>query len=289
MSKSLILIIALSFGIGSLISCASAGNAANERASGGGAADNKPSNTAQKQAENKPAEDKKAAEKIVLWDFRKSSDEKREAATEAEADIVLKYLLGETWDQELGITSKVSGAFTKANAKETLYFVTGCKDEDGKFVSNMTCGHVGWHTDGRIAIYDGTTPVLKTEEALGYGILKVTDVNGDGVSEILSSSGYAQSGIQTESLALGQISGGKYQSIKGFSGYADDCAFGVRSSGEALKAVAAVISYAPAKDGKMPEFSEEYFRGICKEDKVDNSSWKKTTKKDFDAIYESLS
>lgn len=231
---------------------------------------------------------KSEAEKKVLWDFRKVDDTKFEKVSKEESDIVLKYLLdADTWDKDLGITSRVSGAFTKANAKETLYFVTGCKDEKGTFVSNMTCGHVGWNSAGWVAIYDGQKPVLKFEEPLGFGVETVTDVNGDGINEILTFGGYAQSGIQTQGMSIGQISAGKYQNIKGFEGYADNCGFGDTLAKDKKKGVALLVSYSPSTGGKMPEFVEEYFTGKCKDDQIDRSSWTKITKKEFDEFYSS--
>ena len=228
-----------------------------------------------------------ARNKEVLWDFRKADSGKSQNFPKAETDAVLKYLVGEKRDKDLEITSRVSGAFTKPNVKETLYFVTGCKDKNDKFVSNSTCGHVGWDSAGLIAVYDGTTPLMKIEQALGYGIEKVTDVNGDGINEFLSFGGYMGMGMVTAGGALGQISGGKYQSIKEFSGYADNCATGDRIPANEKSAKAAVINDIPTTDGKTPVFTEEYFEGKCEDDGVSKSpQWKKITKKEFDDFIE---
>jgi len=223
----------------------------------------------------------------MLWDFRKIDDSKAPDFPKAETAAVLKYLVGDSPDSSLEITSRVAGAFTKPNAKETLYFVTGCKDEAGKFVSNATCGHVAWNTAGWIAVFDGTTPVLKTEEPLGGAIEKVSDVNGDGVNEILSIGGYTGMGIVTESAVLGQISGGKFEEIKTFRGYADNCGDGLSKD---KTAIAAVIGYAKTADGKLPEFSEEHFLAACEGDGLgDNPQWNKITKQQFDEFFDSIS
>ena len=291
-------ILSVVFIIGSMLAaCTASEKTSGEKGSIGGTEQTKSANADNKQAENKSAEDKKPAEKEVLWDFKKADNSKPQTFPKAETDAVLKYLLDtDTWDKDLAITSRVQGAFTKPNAKETLYYVSGCKDESGKFVSNATCGHVGWDSAAWIAVFDGTTPVLKIEKALGYSIGKITDVNGDGKNEFLSFAGYAQSGTQTEGVSIGQISDGKYENIKGFNGYAYNCAFGGGKSPDELSARAAVISYTPTTDGKMPEFSEEYFQAKCKADDsgsafdlIDQSSWKKITKKEFDEFFDSLS
>lgn len=273
-----------------LITACTASKNQGETGSQGGAKQSEEINVNNKKAENKSNAAEKPAEKLILWDFRKSNYSKQQDFPKAETDAVLKYLLEtDSWDKDLAITNRLQGAFTKAGAKETLYYVSGCKDESGKFVSNATCGHVGWDSAAWIAIYDGTTPVLKIEQPLGYAVEKVTDVNGDGKNEFSSFSGYGQSGIQYSGITIGQISDGKYEMIKDFKGYADNCGFGDAKSDGKLSARAAVISYAPKTDGKIPEFIEEYFQGRCKNGEVDKSSWKKTDKKNFDDFFDSVS
>lgn len=220
-------------------------------------------------------------DKAILWDFRKNSNTKPEKFPKAETDVVLKYLLGDSWDKDLEIASRVSGAFTKANAKETLYFVTGCEDENGKLVSNgnEACSHATWDSAGWIAIFDGTTPVLKIKKSLGNRVEKVTDVNGDGINEFLSFGGFTNMGETIERGLLGQISGSDYQQIKELNGWSDDCGSTLKDK----KAAASVISYTPTGGGKMPEFSEEYFQTKCAGDEIGkNPQWTKMTKKEFE-------
>src|ERR1041385_7881681 len=175
-----------------------------------GAKANESTKTDQAQVSSKAPTDAAVQSKQVLWDFRSNHDPETPKFSKAETSAVVKYLFGENASPDLEIRSRVSGSFTKPNAKETLYFLSGCKDEEsGKFVTD--CPHVSWNTEGWIAIYDGTTPVVKINEALGGGIIKVTDVNGDGINEILSTGGYAGMGVDTEGIGLGQISGDKYK------------------------------------------------------------------------------
>jgi hypothetical protein len=153
-------------------------------------------------------------------------------------------------------------------------------------VSNATCGHVAWNTAGWIAVFDGTTPVMKLEEPLGGGIVKVSDVNGDGINEILSTGGYVGMGIVTESAVLGQLSGGKFEEIKDFRGYGDDCG---SSLSKDKKGVAALVTYTPSTD-KMPEFFEEHFMTVCAGDEIgDNPKWNKITKQQFDEFIDGVS
>lgn len=291
MNKFSILTIALICGL-SISACTASEKVTSDKGSAGGTEQVKSFNTDDKQAENKSVETKKIAEKEVLYDFRKSDNSNPQTFSKAETDAVVKYLFGDQASPNLKITSRLSGSFTKQNAKETLYYISGCKDETtGKFTGD--CPHSVWDSAAWIAIYDGTTPVLKIEKALGSNLGKVTDLDGDGKNEFLSFGGYGQSGIFTEGLAIGQVSDGIYQNIKGFSGYATNCEFGVTT--KKLSAKALVISYVPTKDGKMPEFTEEYFEGTCRKgsgnikDSVDQSSWKTITKKEFEEFFDSLS
>lgn len=270
-----------------LAACTASEKSADGKGSAGGTEQAKESNAENKKSEDNSAETKKIAEKQVLYDFRKPDNSKPQTFSNAETDAVVKYLFGET-TSKIEIRNRLQGAFTKPNAKETLYYLTGCKDETStQFTTD--CPHVSWDSEGWIAIFDGTTPVLKIEEALGYNVGKITDVNGDGKNEFLSFSGYGQSGIQFGGATLGQISNGKYEKIRGVGGYGDNCGFGAGKSDDELSARASAVSYVPTTDGKMPEFSEEFFKGQCKDAEIDKSSWKETNKKDFDDFIKSIS
>jgi hypothetical protein len=221
--------------------------------------------------ENTAAAPTDPQQREILWDFRKT-DDSRQTFSKAETKVVFSYLFGSSWDRDLEITSRVNGAFTGPNANETLYYVGGC-DEGQGFVSTSNCAHASWWNAGKIAIYNGQTPVMKIDAPLGYIVAKVSDVNSDGINEILSLSGYSNSGATETGASLGQIKNGKYRNIYSITGYSDYC-----DGGESSKPVAkaAVVSYLPATNGKMPAFTEEYFQNQCRD-----TPWKKITKKQF--------
>jgi hypothetical protein len=168
--------------------------------------------------------------------------------------------------------------------------LSGCKDENNGNRFTTDCPHSSWSSEGWIAVFDGTTPIVKFNEPLGGDVLKVTDVNGDGKNEILSTVFYGQSGIYSASVSLGQISNGKYEAIKDSSGsYGWNCAFGGDKKDSELSARATVITYVPTTGGKMPEFTKEYYKGQCKNGEIDESSWGKTDEKDLNEFIDSIS
>jgi len=196
-------------------------------------------------------------EQKILWDFRKRDLGETQEIPEAETRSVLKYILGDESDSGLKITNRVSGSFTKPNVKETLYYMTGCQiPNTNKFITD--CPNPAANSEGWIAIYDGTIPVLKIHEGLGKAIVKVTDINDDGINEILSVGGYDSGGYVALAVHIGQISGSNYKQIKGFDGNLDTCSEQSTITLPPTKAL--VLSYVPTADHKMPVLTEEYFQ-----------------------------
>lgn len=216
---------------------------------------------------------KKSQKKEMLWDFRKD-EIKTQKYSKAETNIVLKYLLGNQRNADLEITRRVSGSFSKANANETLYYLSGCEEDEG-FTTIENCAHVSWYNAGWIAIYDGTNSKMKIRAALGYDIARITDINHDGIDEILSLSVWSGQGVNLVGAILGQIVNGEYKEIKIFSNaYGDSCAVQEKSR---RFAKATVISYVKNSNG-TPIFSQEYFQNRC-----GNTAWEKITKKQFES------
>ena len=221
----------------------------------------------------------------ILWDFREHSndaDERPQEFSTAETDAVMDYLFGKKRAPDLEITTRVTGSFTKPNAKETLYYVGGCDDGEG-FKAITNCSHASSWNSGWLAIYDGTTPIRKIKAALGYKVRFVTDVNGDGKEEILSLSGYSGMGETTVRGELGQITNTGYEKIfppdeNFFFGYYELIKFGDGDEPDKCSALATSVSYVPTKTGKFPVFTKEYFKSdVC------DSNWSKITKEQFEA------
>ncbi|CAN5385959.1 hypothetical protein BH10ACI1_BH10ACI1_18190 [soil metagenome] len=214
-----------------------------------------------------------AQKKEILWDFRKD-EIKTQKYSKAETNIVLKYLLGNQRNAELEITRRVAGSFIKANANETLYYIAGCEEDEG-FTTPTDCSHANWWNAGWVAIYDGTTPKMKIKAALGSDIARITDINNDGINEILSLGVWSGQGVNLVGAIFGQIVNDKYKEIKTFRGYSDTCL--VQEKARRF-ANATVISYVPSLNG-TPTFSQEYFQNRC-----GNTAWKKITKKQFESV-----
>ncbi len=218
----------------------------------------------------------------VLWDFRSDKAEEQSFGEEDES-MVLTYLFGSKWDEPLTITSGFEGSFTRANADQFLYYVAGCEEGSG-FKDTSNCSHAASYNAGWIVIYEYEKPVMKIPAALGYAIGKITDVNGDGKSEILSISGYSGMGETSNRGELGQITANGYEAIFStsenfFFGSLERITF---SDDENVKdkcyAISSAVIYTPATGGGSPVFREDYFKSdIC------DSNWRKITKEQFDA------
>jgi hypothetical protein len=236
---------------------------------------------ASKKEDTEPAEESKVKDTPkeqnpaleILWDFREEGP-KREEFSKEETDQFFTYLFGDEWDKNLKLTSRVSGSFTKPNSKQTLYYVSACETEYESGILSSQCPHALWDTTGWIAIYEDSTPVVKIKAALGNKIVKTTDVNGDGVNEIISLNTYSNQGYTRNGGALGQISGDTYKEIKILPGSSDSCALPDPSD---CVAVTSVVKYVPTTNGEFPDFVEEYFRGGS-----EDSDWKKVTKAQFE-------
>jgi heat shock protein HslJ len=188
-----------------------------------------------------------------------------------ESDRVLDYLFGKDRDQDLQVSTKFSGSFTKPNVKETLYSVRGCKKGEGG-MEIAKCPDDSEPNAGWIAIHDGKKMTHKIDILLGYVIPFVTDVNSDGRYEILSLSETSAMGVTTMGAELGQISGSEYQTVFPAG---EDNFFGSAEREDRCLFLATVVSYVP--DRKFPAFTEEYFRRKgCK-----SSTWKRITRKKF--------
>ena len=91
------------------------------------------------------------------------------------------------------ITDTVQGSFTAAGQTQTAYIIS---------VSECFASHADNFGSQRIAIFSGQKLVADLDLDFKSNVLKKTDLDADGINELLMSSGYMNQGILVESAAL---------------------------------------------------------------------------------------
>lgn len=209
-------------------------------------------------------------QKAVLFDYTKETGASMlDKIPKAEENVVLKYLFGANYkrDADARVERRISGAFTKPNAKETLYFARGGLIDETEEMPRFESNSIGY-----LAVYDGTTPISKIKLS-AQGIRQIADLNNDGKNELLLDNGFTNNGATMVSLWLKQIERGELKTIKEFGNVYSD------NSGAIGKCVvdAAVARYAPTTEKKFPDFEMSYFQSGCGK----NSRWKRLAKNPF--------
>lgn len=223
---------------------------------------------------NAAGDDLKNRKMEILFDFRNedASSQKPQKIEVAEADAVLKYVFGASYRavaKDAAVDQRISGAFTKRDAKETLYFVRGGTEAEQQTMARGEISLLSY-----VVIFDQTTPILKTKIA-AFEIKKITDLNRDGQNELLIENGGYGQGISESGLELMQITNGGSRTIKDFGILSEDpCDSAVPDK----KVSAGAVYYEPAaKEGDLPLFEVSYYERGC--DK--SGAWEKLAKNPF--------
>lgn len=149
------------------------------------------------------------------------------------------------------IQDLATGSFTAAGQVQTAYVI---------FVGECNASHADNFGSKRLAIFSGNKLVLDVDANFKSGILKKTDLNLNGVDELLMRGGDMNQGILVETAALHEVQGMKLAVLQDFQKvYEDSCASLI--SGSAIEA--SVIFVRPARNGQMPLFEVENYRTRC--------------------------
>ena len=143
------------------------------------------------------------------------------------------------------------GSFTAPRQQETAYII---------WVGECNASHADNFGSKRLAIFAGNRLVLNQDVDFKNGILKKTDLDIDGVDELLLVGGDMNQGIVVETAALYEVRNRKLVTIQDFQKvFEDSCATLMRDSG----VEASVIFLASARLGEKPALQIENYRSSC--------------------------
>lgn len=218
-----------------------------------------------------------AAPKRILFDFRlekRNTPSKISPATQKEVltKVFRKYLtddrkcksdFGASGSDYLSaarqagqfvpsIVDMASGSFTAAGQTQIAYIIS---------VGECNASHADNYGSKRIAIFSGSRLIANLDIDFNSSILRKTDLNGDGIDELLLSTGDMAQGTVVETASLFSFVNGKAAVIEDFGQVTEDsCASGMPGSG----AKAAVIEIGAGSVAKMPKFKVDNYTSPCR-------------------------
>ena len=150
------------------------------------------------------------------------------------------------------IFDMTTGSFTGPLKQETLYVIA---------VSECNASHADNFGTKRVAIFSGQQLVADMDADFKRDIVKKTDLNGDGIDELLMTSGDMNQGVLIEMAALISFQNGRFRAIEEFGTVMEDsCASGFPDS----SAKASVISISEAAPGTMPRLRMDNYEAGCR-------------------------
>ena len=148
-----------------------------------------------------------------------------------------------------------TGSFTAPGQTQTLYVID---------VSECNASHADNFGTKRIAIFSGQQLVADVDADFARGVIKKTDLNSDGVDELLMMTGDMSQGTLTEMATLVSFQNGRRHVIQDFGTVVEDsCASGFPES----TSQASVIYISEVVPGTMPKITQENYSSPCRKTK----------------------
>lgn len=150
------------------------------------------------------------------------------------------------------IIDMATGSFTAPGQAQTAYVIS---------VGECNASHAENFGTKRVAIFSGQQLLANVDVDFRSGIVRRTDINGDGLNELLMTSSDMNQGILVENAALLDFQNRRLRVIEDFGTVTEDsCASGIPGS----SAKASVISISEVAPGKMPRLQIDNYRTICR-------------------------
>ena len=212
----------------------------------------------------------------VLFDFRVDDESKEAKVAPATQKMVLskvfrRYLTdankcnfpADAGEDYLGAARKSgqmvptiadveTGSFTAPGQSQTLYVID---------VSECNASHADNFGTKRVAIFSGQQLVADVDADFARTVIKKTDLNSDGVDELLMTSGDMAQGTLTGMATLVSFQNGRRKIIQDFGTVVlDSCASGFPDS----QSEASVIYISDVVPGMMPKITQENYASSCR-------------------------
>jgi hypothetical protein len=149
------------------------------------------------------------------------------------------------------ISAVATGSFTAPGQTQTLYVID---------VSECNASHADNFGTKRAAIFSGQQLVADVDVEFKQNIERKTDLNSDGIDELLMSSGDMHQGVVDEVAALLSFQNGRMKVVHDFGPVLEDSCAAVMPD-SAIKA--AVVYISDVVPGSMPKLTQENFKGGC--------------------------
>src|SRR5690242_18776997 len=149
------------------------------------------------------------------------------------------------------IAEIATGSFTAPGQNEIAYVI---------FVNECNASHADNFGTKRVAIFSGPKLVADMDVEFRGSIAVKTDLNGDGIDELLMTGGDMNQGEMVQTAALLSFQNGRMRVIQDFGTVVDDtCATSMPGS----TTKAAVLTYTDAAPGQMPKIKAENYVAGC--------------------------
>jgi hypothetical protein len=149
----------------------------------------------------------------------------------------------------------VTGSFTAPGQSETAYVI---------WVSECGATHADNYGSKRVAIFSGQKLVADIDTDFNGNILRKTDLDMDGVNELLMSAGDMAQGTVIEAAELVEFRNGRRRVIEDFGTVVEDtCGSGFPGA----TSKASVLSFSNVELGKMPKVRIDNYVASCKNTK----------------------
>ncbi|HEX5885669.1 MAG TPA: hypothetical protein VFY67_14105 [Pyrinomonadaceae bacterium] len=149
------------------------------------------------------------------------------------------------------IIDSVTGSFTGAGESQTAYVI---------FVAECHASHADNFGTKRVAIFQGPRLIADLDVDFKRDIVRKTDLNSDGVDELLMTSGDMNQGTVIEMAALVSFESGRFRVLHDFGTVVEDnCASGRPDS----TSTASVLYISDVIPGNMPKLTMENYESGC--------------------------